>query len=399
MVIGGGIAGPVMAMALRKAGINATVYESYRGTADHVGGGLGLAPNGMNALAMIGADHGVRAVGLPVSGMGIKSWTGKDLATFGGHGEPVFDFVWRKDLYRTLYDEAENRGVLIEHGKRLVDARQTEDGVTAYFADGSRADADILIGADGIRSTVRNLIDPNAPAPRYAGLIGFGGDAGITNVPSTNGIMYMVFGKRAFFSYMVDEDGRTGWFANLPSKQPLTIAEVKAIGAEEWLRRMRELFADDRIPALEILEHVDPGELVITGAMEDLPTVPTWNNGRMVLVGDSAHATSPSSGQGASIAIESAVELAKCLRDLPTVPEAFATYENLRRNRVEKIIAAGARTNTSKAAGPVARVLRDLVMPTAMKILAKPEKMAWQYEYRIDWDAPVDRQILATAGK
>jgi FAD-dependent urate hydroxylase len=61
----------------------------------------------------------------------------------------------------------------------------------------------------------------------------------------------------------------------------------------------------------------------------------------------------------------------------------------LRRARVEKIIAAAARTNTNKAAGPVTRVLRDLVMPVAMKRLAKPEKMAWQFDYRIDWDAPV----------
>jgi 2-polyprenyl-6-methoxyphenol hydroxylase-like FAD-dependent oxidoreductase len=209
----------------------------------------------------------------------------------------------------------------------------------------------------------------------------------------------MVFGKRAFFSYMVDDNGRTGWFANLPSKQPLTIAEVAAIGAHEWLHRMRELFAGDRIPAVEILGHVDPAELVMTGAMEDLPTVPRWSNGRIVLVGDSAHATSPSSGQGASIAVESAIQLARCLRDLPTVADAFASYENLRRDRVERIIAAGARTNTDKAAGPVTRVLRDLLMPMAMKVLAKPERMAWQYDYRIDWDAPVEHKVLATTRK
>lgn len=114
----------------------------------------------------------------------------------------------------------------------------------------------------------------------------------------------------------------------------------------------------------------------------------------MVLVGDSAHATSPSSGQGASLAVESAVQLARCLRDLPH-PEAFAAYEALRRERVEKIIAAAARTNSDKAAGPVARVLRDLFMPVAMKLLAKPEKMAWQYGYRIDWDAPVGAAVPA----
>jgi 2-polyprenyl-6-methoxyphenol hydroxylase-like FAD-dependent oxidoreductase len=400
IVIGGGIAGPVAAMALRQAGIDATVYESYHGTADGIGGGLGLAPNGLNALTTIGADARVRAVGLPVAGMGIQSWTGKDLARFGtAGGEPVFDFVWRKDLYRALYGEAASRGISIEHDKRLVNAKDTGDGVVAYFADGSQATADILLGADGIRSTVRTLIDPNAPTPRYTGLLGFGGDAGITDLPSTNGIMYMIFGKRAFFSYMVEDDGHTGWFANLPHKQPMTIAEVKAIGATEWLRVLSDVFAEDRIPAVDILRRVDPADVVITGALEDLPTIPVWSKGRMVLVGDSAHATSPSSGQGASIAIESAVQLARCLRDLPSVPEAFAGYENLRRDRVEKIIAAGARTNVTKAAGPVARIVRDAVMPIVIKAIAKPEKTAWQYDYRIDWDAPVQPQVLATSGK
>jgi 2-polyprenyl-6-methoxyphenol hydroxylase-like FAD-dependent oxidoreductase len=118
--------------------------------------------------------------------------------------------------------------------------------------------------------------------------------------------------------------------------------------------------------------------------------VPTWHRGRIVLIGDAAHATSPSSGQGASIAIESAVELARCLRDLPP-QRAFPAYEQLRRARVEKIIAMAARTNSDKAAGPVARVLRDLVLPLAMK-LAKPSQFDWQFTYRIDWDGRVGHQ-------
>ncbi len=80
------------------------------------------------------------------------------------------------------------------------------------------------------------------------------------------------------------------------------------------------------------------------------------------------------------------MQLARCLRDLP--PErAFAAYERLRRARVERIIKMAARTNSDKAAGPVARVIRDLVMPFAMRML-KPEKMAWQFDYRVDWQQP-----------
>jgi len=389
LVIGGGIAGPVTAMALRQAGIDARVFERYDRPADGVGGMLGLAANGMAALEVIGADGAVREIGRPVRSMVMRSWTGKRLAEFGDGSVPVFDAVWRADLYRALYDEAARRGIRVEHGKRFVTAGETDDGVTALFADGSTATADILIGADGIRSGVRGVLHPEL-RPRYTGLLGFGALlAEGTDLPSTGGSMHMIYGKRAFFAYQVDDDGRTGWFANLPRREPMTPAGARAFGAAEWLRLLAGVFAEDRTPAVELLRRTAPAELVIVGALEDLPTVPAWSRGRIVLVGDAAHATSPSSGQGVSLAAESAVQLARCLRDLPSHEEAFAAYERLRRGRVERVIAAATRTNNDKAAGPVARVVRDLVLPVAMKLLAKPEKMAWQTGYRIDWDEQV----------
>jgi FAD-dependent urate hydroxylase len=389
LVIGGGIAGPVAAMALEEAGIRPTVYEAYQSTADGVGGGLSIAPNGLNALGVLGADEVVRRVGMPMTAMVIESWTGKQLAEFGSlPGLPSTQFVWRAELYRGLHEEAARRGIPTEHGKRLVGAENHGDGVTARFGDGTEASADILIGADGIRSTVRSLIDPAAPKPRYAGLLSFGARMSDTGLASTDGRMFMIFGKRAFFGYQVSDDSSGIWFVNLPHPQPMTLTEARATGADEWLRLLRKVFAEDRTPALDLLRRTEAADVLVIGPVEDIPTVTTWSKGRMVLIGDAAHATSPSSGQGASLAIESAVHLARCLRDLPH-EQAFATYEQLRRARVEKIIATAARTNSNKAAGPIARVLRDLVMPVAMKRLAKPEKMAWQFDYRIDWDAPV----------
>jgi FAD-dependent urate hydroxylase len=365
------------------------VCEAYPSTADGVGGGLSIAPNGLNALTVLGADDVVRRIGVPMTALVIQSWTGRQLAEFGSlPGLPSAQFVWRAELYRALYEEAARRGIDIEHGKRLVGAETTGDGVTARFADAAEASADILIGADGIRSTVRSLIDPAAPRPRYAGLLSFGARTNDTGLAPTAGKMFMVFGKRAFFGYQISDDSSGLWFANLPHSRPMTLVEARTVAAEGWLRVLREAFADDRTPALDLLRRTEAAELLVVGPMEDIPKVPSWSRGRMVLIGDAAHATSPSSGQGASLAIESAVQLARCLRDLPH-EQAFGAYEQLRRARVEKIIATTARTNSDKAAGPIARVLRDLVMPVAMKRLAKPEKMAWQFDYRIDWDAPV----------
>ncbi|ONH26566.1 FAD-dependent oxidoreductase [Pseudofrankia asymbiotica] len=403
IIIGGGIAGPVAAVALGKAGIEATVYEAYETRADGVGGTLSIAPNGVDALAAAGLGGIVEPVSTPITAMVMRNGKGRRLASLGSPaGLPDQLLVWRPELYRALHDAAGQHGARVEYGKRLVAIEQhdasadtetgTGGGVTAVFADGSRASADILIGADGIRSAVRSLIDPAAPAPRYVGLLGFGaevpaGPVDPSRLDPTGSEMHFVFGRRAFFGYVLAADGSGGWFANLPRATSMTASEARAVGADEWLRVLRETFADDRLRAVDLISRTDPAQLVTVGGMEDIPTVPTWHRGRVALVGDAAHATSPSSGQGASLAIESAVQLARCLRDLP-YPEAFATYEAMRRDRVERIIKMAQRTNSDKAAGPVGRVLRDLMMPIAMRLM-NPESFAWPMRHHIDWSAPV----------
>ncbi|WP_369386744.1 FAD-dependent oxidoreductase [Streptomyces sp. CG1] len=379
IVVGGGIAGPVTALALRRAGIEATVHESYATTADGVGGGLGVAPNGRAALGLVGLDR----VGAPMNAIVLQNHKGRTITEIR---QPM-QFSWRADLYRRLYDLTLSQGVEVHHGRQLVDVRESDTGIRAVFADGTTSEeADVLIGADGLRSTVRRLIDPQAPQPRYSGLLGFGAQVHGAGLPPTGDRMYMAFGRRAFFGYQSFDDGTGVWFANLPHSY-LTWQQVRQTSNEEWLHRLGEAFAGDSVPALELLRRTTPGSLITAGPMEDLPHVPHWHRGRMVLVGDSAHATSPSSGQGVSLAAESAVELARALRDLPH-EQAFAAYERARRARVERVIAQGARSNSGKAAGPVGRVVRDALLPLFAR-LATPEKMAWQYDHRIRWEDPV----------
>ena len=129
--------------------------------------------------------------------------------------------------------------------------------------------------------------------------------------------MAMSFGKHAFFGYQVFDETSAIWFVNLPHAEPLSAAQAQQTPASEWLPLLAARFAEDRTPAAQLISRTDPADLLVVGSMENMPRVPVWSRGRMVLVGDSAHAPSSSSGQGASLAIESAIVLARCLRDLP----------------------------------------------------------------------------------
>lgn len=371
LVIGGGIAGATTAMALRRAGIEATVYEAYPKAADGVGTALTLSPNGRNALRQIDADDAVAAVGIEVPGMVMQNHRGRVVGRFDGLPELPSSLLLRRDrLYRVLMDEARSRGITVEFGKRLKSVENKADQVIAHFADGTSAAGDIMVGADGIRSAVRSALDPAAPAPRYTGLLGLGGWIRNPGLPVTGNYQHFAFGKRAFFGYFIDAD-EILWFSNVPAADP---AEAKTASPEHWLAVLRERHADD-IPARDIIALLKPEDVAQPGILEDIPTVRTWHRGRVVLVGDAAHPTSPSSGQGASQAVESSLELARALRDNSDVATAFAQYEAARRERVERIIARAAKINNDKAAGPVARIVRDLLMPVMMKTVMSPEKM------------------------
>jgi FAD-dependent urate hydroxylase len=395
LIIGGGIAGPVTAMALQRAGIDSVVYEAYDTSAGlDAGAFLTVAVNGLDVLRTLDVHEPVLDAGFPTRNIEFFSGTGKRLGEVSIGGTlpdgTATHTIKRADLYRVLHDEAIRRGIRIEHGKRLVDAETTPDGgVVARFEDGTRATGDLLIGADGIHSRTRRIIDPDAPEPRYTGLGNIGGFTRNASVDTKPGIYVMVWGKRAFFGYTVSPSGEIWWFANPPSTRELTRAELAATTTEQWKQRLLSLFADDATPAVEIIK-ATTGELPGTNQY-DMPSVPTWYRGPMIIVGDAAHATSPASGQGASMAIEDAVVLAKCLRDLPDIQQAFAAYEQLRRKRVEHVVAQGARSSSGKAAGPIARVLRDLMLPVILKRVASSgeRSLAWMYGYHIDWNEKV----------
>ena len=389
LIIGGGIAGPAAAMALQKAGLDPVIYEARPADAECTGTFLTLGSNGIDALRTLDADQEVLKAGFATPGITLRSGTGKQLGV-SRTGQTLPDgttsqTLKRADLYRALLHEAARRGIRVDQGRRLTSAEVTEGGVRARFADGTDATGDVLIGCDGVHSTVRKIIDPAAPAPAYAGLLNTGGYARGVQVGTEPGRYEMIFGKRAFFGYAVAPGGEVWWFANVPRRDEPRRHEAQDLGGELWRSRLIELYAEDAGPASQLIEATP--QIMASSPVHTIPQLPRWHSRRMIVVGDAAHAPSPTSGQGASLSIEDAVVLAKCLRDLPDSGQAFAAFESLRRSRVERIIKAAARINNSKAAGPAARVVRDALLPLILRMTADSKQFRQVYDCHISWDA------------
>jgi 2-polyprenyl-6-methoxyphenol hydroxylase-like FAD-dependent oxidoreductase len=388
LIAGGGIAGSVAAMALQLAGIEATIFESRARTESEVGSYFTISPNGLDALDAIGVLDLVTGAGMPTRRNVLWDAAGRQLGA-PGLGAPLPDgtvaqTLKRSRLTRLLLDEAIRRGIRVEFGRRLADVTSGASGtVTAVFEDGGQATGDLLVGADGIHSAVRPLIDPTAPSGRFVGLTNFGGITRGASLDVEREAWHMIFGKRAFFGYIVAPGGDVVWFANWP-RDPIERDERSSMSEAAWKDRLVELFIDDSGPAVDLIR---AGELELAADnTHDLGHVPVWRRGPMVIIGDAAHAPSPTSGQGASIAAEDGVVLAMALRDLPSIPEALAAYEEQRRRRVEKIVAFGARGSSAKVPGTFGRVTRDLLLRFVFRFVVSERSMAWQFDHRVHWD-------------
>lgn len=365
LVVGCGIAGSVTAVALRRVGIDATVYEAYGRSADGVGAYLSLTTNGLSVLSELGVLAEVVARGFTTPRVKVFTHDGKALGTLS-YGAPLPDgtqaqTLRRHDVYQALRGAAERVGARVVYGKQLVAAETRDDGVTATFADGTTARADLLVGADGLRSAARTIIDPRAPSIRYTGLTETGGYARGLHLDAETGVLHLVYGRNGLFCYIPHPDGDVWWFAQPQSATEPDRAELAATPTHVVRARMLEHVARDHGPATGIVAATE--ELLKPWATYDVPPLRTWHRGRMVLVGDAAHATSPASGQGASMAVEDAIVLARCLRDVDGVEQALKEFEARRRDRVERIVAHGKRNGDLGKVGRIAAplVFRNMV--------------------------------------
>ena len=394
LVIGGGVAGPASAMFLAADGWDVEIFEAAAKPDDYAGAFLNVATNGLTVLDALGLREDLLGDAHPAPHMIMWSSTGKQLGSVpnGPAGDPARGsaVVRRGWLHRVLREGAENRGIPIRFGARLTDITAEPDLVHATFADGRKASADILIGCDGIGSPTRTHIDAQAPNPQYSGLVGLGGFARVAGLSPTPATQHFVFGRRSFFGYLVRADGTVYWFANITAPEP-SRGSLRDVSATEWLDRLRDLHQDDPYPVPQILDGHD-GDL---GAypIYDLSGVPHWSRGRVVAVGDAVHATSPSAGQGASLALEDAQTLAICLHEEADHEAAFASYQAVRQPRADKVVDYARKINSQKRVSKsrVAVAIRDAMLPLFLRRAANDRSNDWLYNYRVREGRPLSQ--------
>jgi 2-polyprenyl-6-methoxyphenol hydroxylase-like FAD-dependent oxidoreductase len=383
LIIGGGIAGPVLGMFLHRLGIPATIYEARSKPNDRAGAFLNLAPNGLAVLETLGIREEITARGTPTTSIVFQNHRGKRLGVL----PETTVLLKRGQLNRGLREAAARHGIPMQFGKRLSSIETPAGGgVIARFEDGTEAKGDFLVGCDGIHSRTRRSVIPDAPEPQYTGIIDSGGFTRTASVPPSGGVMRMTFGRKGFFGYQAVPTGEVYWFHNSSEPVEPDRTALQAIPSSEWRQRLLEVHRGDAEPIAQIIGSTE-------GAIErwpvyDVPSLPTWHRGPVCLIGDAAHAISPHVGQGASLALEDAIELARCLRDLPDVQSAFAGFERLRRSRVEKMVREARRTGNRKAASnPVTRGIRDLILPFFLKLGVKGIQQV--YAHTVEWEKRV----------
>ncbi|QQR36163.1 FAD-dependent monooxygenase [Devosia oryziradicis] len=382
-ICGGGIGGLATALALKRAGFAPEVFERHAPQQLREEGlFLTLAPNGCNGLRALGLLDQVMAAGLPTRGIAVFNEAGKrlTLVDYGSQGEKYGArsiTLRRGALAGVLLDAAQAAGIVIHHGAPIADIHQDEEGVVLE-ANGERQRFALALACDGLRSTVRRLVFPDLPQPRYSGLIGTGGFADAPGVADTDGIMNMVFGHRGFFGYITEGSGPVYWFNSFPA--PESQAGPVSDGAA-FARQLGAMHDGDPLDTMAILAatpRVDRHYPIY-----DMPELPHWSAGRVLLLGDAAHAVAPHSGQGASLAIEDGIVLATCLAAGQDYATAFRRFEGLRRDRLQKAISIGRAMGSQKQAQSwLALRLRDLMLPLFMPLGARMQEKL--YAFRVD---------------
>jgi 2-polyprenyl-6-methoxyphenol hydroxylase-like FAD-dependent oxidoreductase len=352
LVVGGGVAGLTTATALYRHGFTTELVERQQ-TWHAVGAGFLVHANGMRMLLSLGLAAGVENAGAVVRRWQFCDEDGDvlsetDLEALWGYAGPCVG-IERIKLQRALLPGVVN--VRCRLGTSLTTLEQDGRRVSVRFSDGSIADYDLVVGADGIESTVRALTLTTA-APSDLGAMNWRSIAPIR--PTGLTALQMHLGDGCMFGLVPMGAGRTYGFAYVIQprfRDPLA----------GRLQRLRNRFRKFGSPVQKYLASLERDDQIICSAMEWME-LEKWHVGRVVLVGDAAHASSPLMGQGGCMAMEDACVLAEELLAQATVESALASYVNRRKPRVEWV------QHQSMAVG------ESLTMPSAVRNAALRER-------------------------
>lgn len=331
-VLGGGPAGMAAALSIHQAGHEVVIFERYH-EARPAGNVLNLWPPPLKALGLIGVD--TTDLGAPCESQ-FRSSTGRVRARVKASPEVEkiygkgggFIGLLRPELYERML-AALPPGVL-RTDQDVERIEQDERGVTLHFADGSTYEADVLVGADGINSLVRRTLWGDTPIRehRLHAIAGFTFDH---DVAGEKGVSVIAHSRRVQGSYTsIRYKGRDGW-----QWWVLEAVDPEAPAPADLLGRARELASEFPAPLPGLIEHTDPDN-VQRWVLRDRRYLDQWSQGRITLVGDAAHATSPYAAYGAGMSIEDGYFLGRALRgvdltDQRAVKAALLAYETPRK--------------------------------------------------------------------
>jgi 2-polyprenyl-6-methoxyphenol hydroxylase-like FAD-dependent oxidoreductase len=331
-IIGSGIGGLAAASALQHQGIQVALFERNPELRE-IGAGLTLWANGVQALRHLGLADALASVSAPLTSFECWSWRGKRLGRMRLDtierqvGAPSIG-IHRADLLRLLVDAV--AGESLHVNAHCIGFSPEPGHVISHFADGQRQQTDLLVGADGLHSVIREQLLGKQP-PRYSGYTCWRGVAVFEDQHVSAGISSETWGQGRRFGMLPIGNGRVFWYAtyNCPVGGQAREGERKA--------RLSQLFQGWREPIELLIDATDEGAILRNDIFDRRP-VRRWGSGRVTLLGDAAHPPTPNLGQGACQALEDALVLAECLAEQREPVTALRAYEARRMRRSAAII-------------------------------------------------------------
>lgn len=330
-IIGGGIGGLCTAIGLQTRGFDPIVYEAIDELRP-VGSGIGIAPNGMQALDRLDVAEAVAERGVTMDRIELRTDDGQLLMPMDFRtsvdrldSDYVMVAVYRADLQSALKDHLSMDSLQLGMECVGIDSEQP----AIQFADGTEKTPDLVVGADGVNSTVRKQISPSN-RPRYAGEVAYRGLADTTTSNDIEQVGAEFWGRGVRLGYFPVDDERVYWFATVVAESPDT---APGATSAELAKQYRD-FTD---PVPDLIAATDD-ETIIQTPLTDIPPLDHWTSGCVTLLGDAAHAMTPNLAQGSAQAMEDAVVLAESIATHEVTHRALSSYETRRKDRAEAIL-------------------------------------------------------------